>query len=149
MKLLQAFAFLLLVFLPGHALAQEARRIEAIPPGTDRIVSLRAGASAPYPGQLFDNATALRWANWLSQYQLRLGMDVEEQQQLCAIRLKAKDDILAARQGACSIAIGACREKVAQLTWEVDHPPWYTSPWFGVVLGAVGVGLVVVVVGDR
>jgi hypothetical protein len=107
------------------------------------------GAPAPYAGQLFDNQTALRWANWLSQYKLRLELDVHEQEQLCAVKLKAKDDILAARHGACSRVIGACQEQVTQLVWEADHPPWYTSAWFGAVLGAVGVGLVVVVAGNR
>lgn len=149
MKTLRVVLFLAVWLLTHPARGEGVKPVETIPPGPDRIVPLRAGVPAPYAGQLFDNPTALRWANWLSQYKLRLELDVQEQEELCAVKLKAKEDILAARQGACSLAIGACREKVAQLTWEVDHPAWYSSLWFGAVLGAVGVGLVVIVAGNR
>src|SRR5574343_718010 len=46
--------------------------VKDIPPGSDRVVPIKEGDKAPFSGQLFDNPTALRWANWVDQYRLKL-----------------------------------------------------------------------------
>jgi hypothetical protein len=112
--------------------------IQVIPPGEDTITALPKGTPAPYDGQLFDNDTALRWANWLQQYKYRLVADVEEQKAICAVRTEELRQEILADQVKYNKTVQAYEEQVAQLVEERDNPPFYETTWFGLVVGAVG-----------
>jgi hypothetical protein len=43
-----------------------------VPSGEDRIVVAREGQPAAFTGQLFDQATALRWGNRIVRYRMRI-----------------------------------------------------------------------------
>jgi hypothetical protein len=49
-----------------------------VPAGEDRIVVAREGVAAPFTGQLFDQATALRWGNRIVRYRMRIHLLEEE-----------------------------------------------------------------------
>jgi len=132
----QIFVLLLVLTLARPAVGQ-VRSIETLPPGEDRIVVLKLGDPAPFAGQLYDNNTALRWANWLKQYRLRLDLDVRTQEDICAVRMQALSESLVIERGHYDDMSHAYQAKVADLEFELNHQPWYRSPWLGVALGAV------------
>lgn len=49
-----------------------------VPPGPNVIVVLAEGARAPFGGQLFDPATALRWGNRTTRYRMSIRLLTEE-----------------------------------------------------------------------
>ncbi len=134
-------ALLALLLAPTTAWAQDPtptvkKPVEAIPPGEDRIELLLEGKPAPYTGQLFDNETAMRWANWLVQYKYRLELDVKEQQDLCTVRTETlKKDILL-EQEKYSKVVTAYDQKLAEVAAAAE-PSWYETPWIGFVSGVV------------
>jgi len=129
--------FMAVSLFASVSLGQEPKKIETVPEGADRIVSVKKGAEAPFEGQLFDNDTALRWANWLRQYKLRLKVDVEEQQQLCAVRLESAAKLREAETARYRKVEAAYALRVQELQYRLDNPPWYSSPTFYVVVGVV------------
>lgn len=127
----------------GHC--QEA--VRSIPPGEDRITYVREGEKTPYTGQLYDPATALRWANWLLQYRLRLETDTTLQKKVCDADValeKKRLDIEREKNATVTEdlrqQIMARDVRVMQLQKELDSPPFYKSVWFGTLLGALGAG---------
>lgn len=81
-------AFVATFLIPALALAEEPLPSPAVvtyPPGEDNIVPVRKGEAAPYAGQLFDDATALRYAMWLQQYKLLYGVDMKAAQDGCKV----------------------------------------------------------------
>jgi len=137
-------AVLALLLLPHNALAQTPAPIEAIPPGEDVIVPLPKGTPAPFDGQLYDNSTALRWANWLRQYKLRLRVDVQEQKDICRVRQDAAQQELRAERDKYNAVVKMYDRRILELKNDYEHPPWYRSPTFYIGAGVVSTLLVVV-----
>ena len=138
--------FLIIFLLPSIVLAQTPP-IEANPPGEDKIEPINKGDPAPYSGQLFDPMTALRWGNWLQQYKLRLRLDVEKEQEICAAKTKFHLQLLnieetRAKAVEKDLRLRLKTSEAARLTAEDEarNPPWYRTVWFG-----AGVGVVVTV----
>lgn len=134
---LRVLTALFVLSLSLTALAQDAGPIVDIPPGVDRIVPLKLKMPAPFEGQLFDNNTALRWANWLKQYKLRLQVDVEEQKKLCLVSTTALKKELVVEQDKYKETVLIYNKQVADLKQAIGETPWYKSIWVGAVLGAV------------
>lgn len=107
-----------------------------IPAGEDKIVPMRKGEPSPMEGQLFDNDTALRWANWLVQYKTLLKHNVELQQKLCSIDLNLSSQRLVIEQEKNKKIIPDLETKLAAAKEEVDHPAFYKTFWFGATMGA-------------
>ncbi len=137
-------ALVALVVLLSTTLSHVARAGEplaAIPEGLDRIVPIEAGEAAPFSGQLYDPDTALRWANFLEQYRLRLELDVRFEQEVCAVRQKYSADLVRIERERASRAESALEASLRQRERELAsalNPPWYESTWFGVTMGVTG-----------
>ena len=136
-----------------------AQTVETIPPGEDKIQHLPKGLQAPYEGMLFDNDTALRWANWLKQYKFRLAYDVETEQERCTVKLQGEETKLKLHVEAHDLLEKDLRERVLKLEKEnlkladvIKNQPWYQSRDFGIVVGVVGtlgLGVLGVVIVDK
>jgi hypothetical protein len=107
-----------------------------IPAGEDKIVPMRKGEASPIDGQLFDNDTALRWANWLVQYKNLLKQNVELQRKLCAIDVNLANQKLEIEQERSKKVIPDLEEKLAKAKDEAANPPFYKTFWFGATMGA-------------
>ena len=121
--------------------------VKDIPPGEDKITALREGEKAPYTGQLFDPSTALRWANWLQQYKLRLITDVELQRRLCEADLRLTERRLEIEKEKNTVVlqdykrqIGTRDTRILELEKEVTSPPFYRTFWFGTTVGVLITG---------
>ena len=158
--------YLILLFVlltSSSALAQEApvpssdpestyekpAPVETIPLGKDKITSVRKGALVPYDGQLFDIDTAIRWGFWLQQYKYRLEADTKKYQQLCRVEMNFRDKKLTIERERNKTVEKDLRNRLlrsekARLAAEEEarNPPWYSTPTFGVVLGAVATAAV-------
>jgi hypothetical protein len=145
----QVLVVALLLTVATTVSAQE-RVLQDIPPGEDRITEVRKGEAAPYDGQLFDHPTALRWANWLIQYQLLLQVDGEYQRKVCKAEIDYRNQLIALEQEKYQQVTHdyqgqlAIRDaQISQLRMELEHPKWYRSVWFGVTAGVVATGVAV------
>ena len=116
--------------------AQELPQVKDIPTGNDVIISLRKGESAPYDGQLFDNPTSMRWANWLRQYKVFLPQQVELERSLGEAKAevwKQKYNLLEKQYTFSQNEYG---KRITNLELQVASPPWYQTVWFGMAVGA-------------
>jgi hypothetical protein len=132
---------LVLLLLPSSAGGESPpsvrnKPVEAIPPGGDRIELLLEGKPAPFTGQLFDNATSMRWANWLVQYKYRLTIDVQEQKDLCAVQTEALQRQLVIESDKYAKVTTAYDQKLAEVITAAE-PSWYETPWIGFVSGVI------------
>ncbi len=118
--------------------------VQSIPPGDDKIVPLATGEKSPFSGQLFDTPTALRWANWLTQYKARLQLDVESQKRVDQIEIDLLKSKLELERGQYREVTYDYQRQIAELQVELRDQPWYKSPWFGF---GMGVAASVVLVG--
>lgn len=131
-----------LVLLPQLAFAQ-APPVKDVPPGEDVIVPVKKGAAAPIDGQLFSPETALRWANWLQQYQLRLVMDVQYAEDVCKEETSYRDKLLVIEKDRSAATEKSLRDELlksekSRIAAEEEvrsGPPWYDTVEFGIVLG--------------
>ena len=162
MKCASSLVALCLVLYSRTAFAEDSvPRVEDIPPGEDRIVSVTAGSPAPFTGQLFDPETSLRWANWLAQYKLRL----QHLESFSAERLtierafQAKQETILANAAHREASwyqsqLQAQSAETLRLKQEMSDPPFYRTVWCGFVAGvltvslAIGVGAAVVGAGS-
>lgn len=89
---MRASLLVLALLLPSAAAqAQDAPEGDVdVPAGEDRIVVAREGTAAPFTGQLFDQATALRWGNRIVRYRMRIHLLEEE---LVAVRAEYEASI--------------------------------------------------------
>ncbi len=117
--------------------------MSAVPPGPDTIVPLKKGEPAPFSGQLFDNPTATRWGNYLLQYEQRSRIELKYQKDYYTIQVGYYQALLTVEKDKYLKATTLLEKKVTQAEWERDHPPWYRTTWFGIVIGAVATGVVV------
>jgi hypothetical protein len=137
-------AFLAIVLIPKLAFA-DPPAVEAVPPGDDQIVVVHAGDKAPFTGQLFDQPTALRWANWMQQYRTLLKVTVDHDTQVCDAKLLYDSTVMTAEKVKTDGVEKDLRDRLtktdaarAQAQYDADHPTWYKSVWFGVGVGVVG-----------
>ena len=120
-------------------------QIQPIPAGEDKIVPLRKGEPAPYTGQLYSPETALRWANWLQQYQLQTPLLLGTQRQVCIAEIRYRDSVIRIDQEKFEQLekdrmdrIARLEEQNAKLQGELSKgPAWYDSRGFGIVIGTV------------
>lgn len=125
-----------------------------VPAGQDVIVVAREGVAAPFTGQLFDQATALRWGNRIVRYRMRIHLLEEE---LVATRT-AYDASIAQRLDLQAQSYGReidglrtdLREQAARYEGELAqyrNQPFWESWGFAFGMGALVVAVVVGVVG--
>lgn len=133
-------------------LASVAHAETPVPDGKDNIVPLGKGAPAPFSGQLFDNKTALRWGLWIKSYKELAAAEAEKAAGVCKADLAYRDDLLKIEQDKNHTVIADLKKRLldtdaerVKLQDQLDHPPWYTSVWFGFGVGAISTTLVVVV----
>jgi len=145
--------FVLVFLFPAFCFAQvptiKSRPIETIPAGDDKIVPLPRGEKAPFTGQLYEPATALRWANWLGQYKLRLKEDLQLQQQMCQLdhdyqvsRLSLEKEAFERVETDLRTRVLNTEQMNLQLKEELLNAPWYNTRGFGVVIGVIATSLV-------
>lgn len=131
----RALILSLSLLFPTTAHTQELQ-LKTIPPGESRIVSLEKDQPAPFDGHLYDNDTALRWANWLKQSKMLYRIDLsasEERRKLegkiCAQRMNLK-------QEQYNEMVAGYSQRLRKLEEERRNPPWYETVWFGATVGA-------------
>lgn len=107
-----------------------------IPAGADKIIPMRKGEAAPVDGQLFDNDTALRWANWLVQYKTVVKQNAEMQKRLCQIDVNLANEKLLIEQDKNKKIIPDLEAKLAAAKEASEHPPFYKTATFGLAVGA-------------
>jgi hypothetical protein len=144
-------AFLLTLLFVAQAHAQEAAPVEPapagdvdVPPGPNVIVTLDAGARAPFAGQLFDAATATRWGNRITRYRMTIRL-LNEELRLCREESAASTDRqLQIVQDSATRQLDALRqdlrEQVARYEGELQryrNPPFYETWAFAFGVGAV------------
>ena len=138
---MKAPLFLLTLLLALPAYSQELR-LEPIPPGDSKIEVLHEGDPAPYGGQLFNDATALRWANWLKQAKLVYRIDMQAQQKQNDADIKLYELKLQLRQEQYNRVVAEYSEKLRKTEEESRNPSWYRTVWFGAVVGGAAVTVV-------
>jgi hypothetical protein len=138
---------LLFCFLPSIARAEptEAAPLLAVPSGPDVITSVKKGESAPHDGQLFDQATAIRWANFLQQARVRLQLDPLFQHKVDQVEIDALKKVIVLEQDKYKKATDQLETDLTQARKEAADPPFYKTASFG--FGAGVLATVVVVVG--
>ncbi len=146
MKKLLPLLVLLVLFVasPAHADDTVSTILQDIPPGSDKIVPVKKGDTAPFEGQLFDNATALRWGNWLMQYKFRLDADVQLQKKLGeadADLWHKKYELMDEKYKVVATdyqgQVAHWQTEANKYKAEAESPPWYKTPTFGFVMGVV------------
>lgn len=147
------------VLLVSSMAAAQTPPITTVPEGEDKIVPIHEGEEAPYSGQLFDPPTALRWANWLQQYKLRLKLDVETEREKCRVKLVAKDKVLSLHIDMHDQLSEDYRKRIlrlerrnVKLQEELNNRPFYKRAWFGYVMGvatSVAVGTTAVLLSRK
>lgn len=140
---------LLVTTLTVPVFAQD-KPIKDVPAGDDKIVVVRKGDTVPFDGQLFDSSTALRWANWLKQYQLVLKIDGEYRDKLCKAQTDYNQKVIEAQEVRYKTVtldyqstVAKQQTEMMELRRSMDEPPFYKSVWFGVVIGVVMTGAAV------
>jgi len=146
-RLLSLLLLLAILLAPSPARAQD---VTAIPPGEDKIVVVREGDRAPFSGQLYEPATALRWANWIGQYKLRLRADLDYQKKVDQADLTLAQTLLQIEKDKYKAVTEDYQQRAAQQQARIEaleaaarNPPLLSSPWFGFALGVAGTTLAV------
>lgn len=119
-------------------------------PEEDVITAVKKGQPAPYDGQLFDTATAIRWGQWLQNCQERSQLALDREKSLCRIELDYQAEIASIQMNRIEelnkdlmARLKRSEQAKAKAEYERDNLPWYESAWFGLAVGVVGsLGLV-------
>ncbi len=127
-----------------HAGSLHAQDVVDIPAGETKIVPVKKGEPAPFEGQLFDQNTSLRWANWLVQYKMLVKNDRELQEKLCAAGAEALQTRVTLEKEQYEKVTAELQKKLTAAQLAAADVPWYKTPTFGFVLGVVSTGVVVV-----
>lgn len=129
-----------MALLPAVAFAQTPPLV-TYPPGDDKIVVIHKGDAAPFAGQLYDDATAVRWASWLEQYKGRYALDLKQVEDTCTVAQEHAaqlDKITADRDAAVNADLTKRLQEseTARLKAENElrNPSFFDRPgvWFGV-----------------
>ena len=158
MRLLAALIVLVTLLWAAAAQAQDGAPVPDgdvdVPAGSDVIVVAREGVAAPFTGQLFDQATALRWGNRIVRYRMRIHLLEEE---LTATRT-AYDTSMTERLRLQAESFGReidglrtdLRDQAARYEGELAryrNQPFWESWGFAFGMGALVVAVIVGVVG--
>lgn len=142
---MKTLALSLCLLLPSYALAEQP--VSTIPPGDDVITTLTKGQPAPYDGQLFDVDTALRWVNWLQQYQYRLKLDTALEKEQCDLRLNYAKELQVIEKDRTDTIEEDLRERLQAsekrniaLSNEINNRSFFKSMEFGLLLGVLATG---------
>lgn len=114
-----------------------------VPPGDDVVVVAKKGDPVPFTGQLFDQSTALRWANYLQQCRFRLQADVDYQKKYDQADTDYQKRLLAIEQQKYDAVSKDLQDKLDKANAELASPPFYKTVAFGVVVGALAMGVAV------
>lgn len=152
-RVMRYLAVVVLLLLSSSAHASEGK-LQDIPPGQDLIVSIQKGEQAPFTGQLFNVDTAMRWGNWLMQYKHRLTLDVDREKRLCAAELKYQHQLLSIEEEKSLKLTNDLKGRLmrsekrnALLQDDINHPSFWDSIEFGLVLGVVGSAAIAIATG--
>lgn len=151
-----AYLLVMWLFLPLHAAAQGIPGAPVpegdldVPAGENVIVVLPEGGRAPFAGQLFDSATALRWGNRIVRYRMRIQLLTEELQ-ICREESEesAVTQLRIAEESYSREIDGLrtdLREQAARYEAELARfrdPPFYETWGFGFGMGVLATGIVV------
>jgi hypothetical protein len=137
---------LLLVLLPAVARAEptEASPLIPVPSGPDVITAVKKGEPAPHDGQLFDQATAIRWANFLQQANVRLKLDPMFQYKVDQVEIDALKKVVALEQEKYKKVTDELETKLTDAQKEATNPPFYKTASFGFGMGVLATVVVVV-----
>jgi hypothetical protein len=111
--------------------------LTAVPPGNDIIEVLKTGQVAPHDGQLFDNATSIRWGNYLQQCQSRLKLDPLYQYKLDQADLVAAQKTEALQAQEYTRVTTDLQTKLTAAQVAEASPPFYKTFWFGMAIGII------------
>ena len=137
--------------VPQLSLSYVAPPLVAVPEGDDHIVALGAGQPAPFSGQLYDPATAMRWAHYLQQAKLRLVEDVVAERKACNAQLffvgqkaELEKEHSAVVEADLRARVLKLEQRNIELGEEISDPGFFRSPtfWFGT--GVLTTGAIVV-----
>lgn len=117
--------------------------LKAVPPGDDKIVSIKEGDKAQFAGQLFSSDTALRWANFLEQAHVRLRVDVERERAIAAAKERALEERLRLEKQRSELLLSEYQKQIDRLT---KPDPWYKSPVVPFMGGVLTMTIVTVTV---
>lgn len=125
-----------------------------VPAGDNVIVVLSEGARAPFAGQLFDHATALRWGNRIVRYRMRIQLLTEELS-ICRTESEASavEQLRIAEESYLREIEGLrtdLRDQAARYEAELARhrsPPFYETWGFAFGMGVLATGIVVGVIG--
>lgn len=130
--------------VPQLSLEYTAAPLIAVPDGEDNIVPLQLSKPAPFGGQLYDSATALRWANYLQQAKLRLTEDVVAERRICNANLSYIGQVLELERSYAGTVEEDLRSRVLKLeqrnqdlSTELQNPGIFKSPMFWLGTGVV------------
>ena len=149
---------LLLVVFSVPAQAQDGAPVPSgdvdVPPGENVIVVLQEGARAPFAGQLFDSATALRWGNRIVRYRMRIHL-LEEELRICHEEREASAErqlqlVEASYTREIEGLRTDLREQATRYETELAgfrDPPFYETWGFAFGMGALATAVVVAVIG--
>lgn len=134
------------LLLPRVALAGDPAGplvLTPVPPGEDRIVLQEGGKPAPFSGQLFDDATALRWSNYLQQCQTRARIEGEYSRRVQEAALAFEQKRLQLSEEQNHRVIVDLQDRLRTAEQQLQSPPWYRTVPFGIVVGVLGtIGIV-------
>jgi len=144
-----------LLLLAAPAAAQEMPVVPAPegdvdqPPGEDVIVVVGRGVPAPFSGQLFDPATALRWGYRTVRYRLLI-QTLRAELQVCHEERAASTERQLDIQSSSYVREieglrTDLREQAARYEGELQRyrsPPFYETWSFGFAMGVVVTGIV-------
>jgi hypothetical protein len=134
---------LALLLLSSTAIAAEPQ-LQPIPPGSSRITVIYKGEPAPYDGQLFNNDTALRWANWLRQMKMVYRIDMEAKDRECRANSTFETQRYRLQQEQYNRVVAEYSSRLQELEEKTRNPPWHSTVWFGTAVGSTAtVGVLV------
>jgi hypothetical protein len=118
--------------------------VQNVPSGNDKVIPIRKGEPAPIDGQLFDNDTALRWANWLVQYKNLVRVNNTYYEKVCSIDKDLAAKKLEIQEHQYQVVTADLQKNLSKAQDDAANPPFYKTFWFGATIG-VAVSLATVV----
>lgn len=128
------------MLLQVNAAQAQGTDVQNVPSGPDKIIPVHKGEASPIDGQVFDNDTALRWANWLVQYKNLLKVNGDYKDKICSIDLNLSAKKLQLQEQTYTTVTKDLQENLSKAREQADHPPFYSTFWFGATIG-VGASL--------
>ena len=123
--------------------------IQTIPPGKDKIVPLGPGDDVPFAGQLFEPATAMRWAFWLQQWKGRYKLDIAHERNLCLARTTYQDTVLEVEKSRATAVEKDLKDRLlrteqarSDAEYKLNNPGFFQSKGFYYALGVLSTGAI-------